>query len=101
MRCCCQLALCWVVRPPWLVSSIAKTVFGCALCSPEPAPHARSLLQHSVNSVPALFFPPLLQVNMDVECSFVRDVLRGDDVYEMRLKLLSSSTEAYPFKDDD
>lgn len=38
---------------------------------------------------------------MDVECAFVRDVLRGDDVYEIRLKLLSSSTEAYPFKDDD
>ncbi|EFN52425.1 hypothetical protein CHLNCDRAFT_138928 [Chlorella variabilis] len=43
----------------------------------------------------------LEMVNMDVECAFVRDVLRGDDVYEIRLKLLSSSTEAYPFKDDD
>jgi hypothetical protein len=38
---------------------------------------------------------------MDVECTFVRDVLAGDDVYEMRLRLLSSSPEAYPFKDDD
>jgi len=37
---------------------------------------------------------------MDVECTFVRDVLQGDDVYEMRLKLLSSSPETYPFKDD-
>jgi hypothetical protein len=38
---------------------------------------------------------------MDVECRFVRDMLQGDEVYEMRLKLLSSSNEAYPFKDDD
>lgn len=27
--------------------------------------------------------------------------LQGDEVYEMRLKLLSSSPESYPFKDDD
>lgn len=45
--------------------------------------------------------PDAPQVNLDVECSFVRDVLAGDDVHEMRLRLLSSSTEAYPFKDDD
>eukprot|EP00887_Chlorella_sp_A99_P000385 scaffold13.g385.t1 len=30
-----------------------------------------------------------------------QDMLRGDDVYEMRLKLLSSNAEAYPFKDDE
>ncbi|GAB4815290.1 hypothetical protein N2152v2_002336 [Parachlorella kessleri] len=43
----------------------------------------------------------LEMVNIDVECTFVKDMLRGDDVYEMRLKLQSSSPEAYPFRDDD
>lgn len=38
---------------------------------------------------------------MDVECSWVRDALRGDDGYEMRLRLLSAAPESYPFKDDD
>ncbi|KAI7839104.1 hypothetical protein COHA_007109 [Chlorella ohadii] len=42
----------------------------------------------------------LEMVNMEVECTFVRDVLQGDDANEMRLKLLSSSTETYPFKDE-
>lgn len=43
----------------------------------------------------------LEMVNLDVEAVFVKDMLRGDDVYEIRLRLLSSSTEAYPFKDDE
>lgn len=39
---------------------------------------------------------------MDVECVFVKDMLRGDDVYEMRLRLLTPpAPEAYPFKDDE
>ncbi len=42
-----------------------------------------------------------LQVNMQVECDFVKDTLRGDEVNEIRLKLISEGTEAYPFKDDD
>lgn len=63
------------------------------LCPPTPLPACCLLYPaHSLHS---------MQVNMDVECSFVKDMLRGDDVYEMRLKLLSSSTESYPFKDDD
>lgn len=41
------------------------------------------------------------QVNISVECSFARDVLRGDDAYELRLRLISQSSEQYPFKDDD
>lgn len=43
----------------------------------------------------------LEMVSLEVEASFVKDMLRGDDVYEMRLKLLSSNAEAYPFKDDE
>lgn len=43
----------------------------------------------------------LPQVNINVSCSFVKDVLRGDDVSELRLKLLSQMHETYPYKDDD
>ena len=38
---------------------------------------------------------------MNVECSIVKDVLKGDDVTELRVKLLSSGPETYPYKDDD
>lgn len=40
-------------------------------------------------------------VNMDVECSFEKDMLRGDDMNEIRLKFVSAAPEQYPFKDDD
>jgi hypothetical protein len=36
-----------------------------------------------------------------VSCTLAKDVLRGDDVSELRLRLLSASPETYPFKDDD
>lgn len=42
-----------------------------------------------------------VQVNMNVECNIVRDMLKGDDANELRLKLVSQGTESYPFKDDD
>ena len=38
---------------------------------------------------------------MQVECTFRKDVLQGDEQYEIRLKLVSHETEEYPFKDDD
>ena len=41
------------------------------------------------------------KVNISVACNFVKDVLRGDDVSELRLKLLSQMHETYPYKDDD
>ncbi len=41
------------------------------------------------------------QVNITVSCSFVKDVLRGDDVSELRLKLLSQMHEIYPYREDD
>ncbi|BDA42448.1 Trafficking protein particle complex subunit 3 [Coccomyxa sp. Obi] len=43
----------------------------------------------------------LEMVNINVSCNFVKDVLRGDDVSELRLKLLSQMHETYPYKDDD
>ena len=48
-----------------------------------------------------LRFALRLQVNINVSCSFERDVLKGDDAYELRLRLISQNTEQYPFKDDD
>ena len=43
----------------------------------------------------------LEMVNVEVECTFVKDALRGDDSTEIRLKLISATPEVYPFKDDD
>ncbi|EIE20894.1 TRAPP I complex [Coccomyxa subellipsoidea C-169] len=43
----------------------------------------------------------LEMVNITVSCSFVKDVLRGDDVSELRLKLLSQMHEIYPYREDD
>lgn len=42
-----------------------------------------------------------VQVNINVECTFVKDMLRGDDAYEMRLKYLAQNAEQYPYKEDD
>lgn len=36
---------------------------------------------------------------MRVECDFSKDALRGDDGYELRLKLLEVMPEVYPFDD--
>lgn len=43
----------------------------------------------------------LEQVSMRTEVKFVRDLLRGDDAYEIRLKLVEQVPEEYPYKDDD
>ncbi|CAL5219638.1 g1513 [Coccomyxa viridis] len=43
----------------------------------------------------------LEMVNINASCNFVKDVLRGDDVSEMRLKLLSQKSEVYPYTEDD
>lgn len=43
----------------------------------------------------------LLQVNMDVECWFVQDMLKGADCYELRLRLKEHRDESFPFKDDE
>ena len=46
-------------------------------------------------------FDVLMQVNIKVECSIVKDSLKGQDSTELYLKLLSQEAESYPFKDDD
>ncbi|KAL2634183.1 hypothetical protein R1flu_005662 [Riccia fluitans] len=43
----------------------------------------------------------LEMVSMRTEVKFVKDVLRGDDVFEIRLKLLEQVPEEYPYKDDE
>ncbi len=45
--------------------------------------------------------PSCPQVNMDVEARFAQDMLKGDECYEIRLKLLEHKDERFPFKDDD
>ncbi|KAL5972760.1 hypothetical protein ACLOJK_039566 [Asimina triloba] len=43
----------------------------------------------------------LEMVSMKTEVTWVRDMLRGDDAYELRVKLLKQVPEEYPYKDDD
>jgi hypothetical protein len=43
----------------------------------------------------------MLQVNIMVECAFVKDVLKGDDLYELRLKFLTRNAETYPYREED
>ena len=65
---------------------------GTPACSPThqtPRPHPLHTSHHAC------------QVNLTVSCTLAKDVLRGDDVSELRLRLLSASPETYPFKDDD
>ena len=33
--------------------------------------------------------------------NFVRDMLRGDDAYEMRVVLVEAVPDEFPFKDDE
>mmetsp|Transcript_1379 Transcript_1379/g.4787 ORF Transcript_1379/g.4787 Transcript_1379/m.4787 type:complete len:182 (+) Transcript_1379:148-693(+) len=42
----------------------------------------------------------LEMVSLKVEASFGKDALRGDDVFEIKLKLLEEVPEEYPFQDD-
>lgn len=42
-----------------------------------------------------------VQVSMKTEVSWIRDMLRGDDAYELQVKLLKQVPEEYPYKDDE
>lgn len=55
---------------------------------------ASILLLESTNAVS-------VQVSMRTEVKFVKDMLRGDDVFEIRLKLLEQMPEEYPYKNDE
>jgi uncharacterized pyridoxamine 5'-phosphate oxidase family protein len=41
------------------------------------------------------------QVSMKTEVTWVRDMLRGDDAFELQVKLLKQVPEEYPYKDDE
>jgi len=43
----------------------------------------------------------LEMVSMKTEVRWVRDMLCGDDAYELKLKLLEQVPEEYPYKDDE
>ncbi|KAL4272115.1 hypothetical protein GQ457_13G018460 [Hibiscus cannabinus] len=43
----------------------------------------------------------LEMVVMKTEVTWLRDMLRGDDAYELQVKLLSQLPEEYPYKDDE
>lgn len=38
---------------------------------------------------------------MDVDARFTQDMLRGDDAYEIRLRLKEHRSETFPYKDDE
>lgn len=63
-------------------------------------PEQLSTLQYS-NILCGVIRGALDMVNIQVECFFLKDVLRGDDTTEIRLKLIGAQPEQYPFKDDD
>ncbi|OAY28555.1 trafficking protein particle complex subunit 3 [Manihot esculenta] len=42
----------------------------------------------------------LEMVSMETQVTWARDMLRGDDAFELRVKLLKQVPEEYPYKDD-
>lgn len=38
---------------------------------------------------------------METQVTWARDMLRGDDAFELRVKLLKQVPEEYPYKDDE
>eukprot|EP00270_Netrium_digitus_P017598 TRINITY_DN6501_c0_g1_i3.p1 TRINITY_DN6501_c0_g1~~TRINITY_DN6501_c0_g1_i3.p1 ORF type:complete len:127 (+),score=48.77 TRINITY_DN6501_c0_g1_i3:210-590(+) len=40
------------------------------------------------------------RVSLRIEAQFVRDMLKGDEAFEIRVKLLEQVAEEYPYKDD-
>ncbi|PWA78770.1 transport protein particle (TRAPP) component [Artemisia annua] len=43
----------------------------------------------------------LEMVSMKTEITWIRDMLRGDDAFELQVKLLKQIPEEYPYKDDE
>ena len=41
------------------------------------------------------------QVSMKTEVTWLRDMLKGDDAFELQVKLLKQVPEEYPYKDDE
>jgi hypothetical protein len=38
---------------------------------------------------------------MDVECRLIQDMLKGDDFFEIRIKLKQHRDEQFPYTEDD
>ncbi|MED6197007.1 hypothetical protein PIB30_052705 [Stylosanthes scabra] len=56
---------------------------------------------HYCNILSGVLRGALEMVSMKTEVTWVRDMLRGDDVYELNVKLLKQVPEEYPYKDDE
>ena len=72
----------------------------CAIALGDSA--VSSFLYHMVHLLPVIMYLYIhLQVSMKTEVTWVRDMLRGDDVFELQVKLLKQVPEEYPYKDDE
>lgn len=49
----------------------------------------------------SFLFSAFVQVSMKTEVTWIQDMLRGDDAFEMQVKLLKQVPEEYPYKDDE
>ncbi|KAJ7207758.1 hypothetical protein O6H91_Y482600 [Diphasiastrum complanatum] len=56
---------------------------------------------HYCNILCGVIRGALEMVSMRTEVKWIRDMLHGDDAFEMRLKLLDQVPEEYPYKDDE
>ncbi|XP_057519133.1 uncharacterized protein LOC130799875 [Amaranthus tricolor] len=56
---------------------------------------------HYCNVLNGVIRGALEMVSMKTEVTWVRDMLRGDDAYELQVKLLKQIPEEYPYKDDE
>ncbi|KAJ8420927.1 hypothetical protein Cgig2_030221 [Carnegiea gigantea] len=54
----------------------------------------------SVNRL-SVSMQPRSKVSMKTEITWIRDMLHGDDAYELQVKLLKQVPEEYPYKDDE
>uniref|UniRef100_A0A7C9D993 Trafficking protein particle complex subunit n=1 Tax=Opuntia streptacantha TaxID=393608 RepID=A0A7C9D993_OPUST len=56
---------------------------------------------HYGNILSGVIRGALEMVSMKTEVTWIRDMLYGDDVYELQVKLLKQVPEAYPYKNDE
>lgn len=80
----------------WSPFSIWSFVF---VLSAKPSHAPQSLKHYSMVTITISI--PLFQVSMKTEVTWARDMLRGDDAFELQLKLLKQVPEEYPYKDDE
>ncbi|KAL0362264.1 UNVERIFIED_CONTAM: Trafficking protein particle complex subunit [Sesamum calycinum] len=56
---------------------------------------------HYCNILSGVVRGALEMVSMKTEVTWLRDMLKGDDVFELQVKLLKQIPEEYPYKDDE